>query len=78
MGERQEMNTAKRTEERMRFRDLVLQIERFLKYAPRGTDSDVLRREAAEFHRRLGAFEGIAEASTVERLQRKLTKLSGS
>ena len=77
MGERPERSTPRRAEERMRFRDLVLQVERFLKYAPRGTDSGVLRKEAVEFHRRLGTFDGVAEAATVKKLQQKLENLSG-
>lgn len=59
----------------MRFRDLVLQVERFLKYAPKGTDSEVLRREAREFDRRLGEFGGEIDRSKIRRLQEKLRKL---
>ena len=36
-------------EEKMRFRDLVLQAERFLKYAPSGTSPETLRHKAREF-----------------------------
>ena len=63
------------TEERMRFRDLVLQVERFLKYAPKGTNPDVLSREAREFNRRVGEFEIRFDNSKVGKLQRRLKEL---
>ena len=63
------------TEERMRFRDLILQVERFLKYAPQGTDTEVLSREAREFNRRLDEFGRQFDNSKVGKLQRRLREL---
>jgi hypothetical protein len=62
-------------EGKMRFRDLVLQIERFLKYAPKGTDLEILRREAREFDRRLVPFGERFGHSKVRKLQNRLRKI---
>ena len=43
-------------QERLRYRDLVLQAERFLRYAPKGTAKSVLAKEAKAFDQRLSAF----------------------
>ena len=63
------------TEERMRFRDLVLQVERFLRYAPKGTNPAVLSREAREFNRRLDGFGHRFGNSKVGKLQRRRKEL---
>ncbi len=64
-------NDVSEISERMRFRDLALQIKRFIKFARKGTSKEVLRREAREFHNRLSAFEKI-DSSTVHKLQNHL------
>lgn len=69
------MKLVANVEEKMRFRDLTVQIERFLKYAPKGTDLEVLRREAREFDRRLGLFAEGLDPSKVLKLREKLGKL---
>lgn len=61
--------------EQMRFRDLVLQVERFLKYAPKGTSPETLRREAKEFSQRLSKFEDGYDQSKVQKLQARLRKI---
>jgi hypothetical protein len=61
-------------EERMRYRDLVLQIRRFLKFAPNGTSEEVLAREARMFHGRIAVFEDF-DGSGVRKLQRDLERL---
>jgi hypothetical protein len=58
----------------MRFRDLVLQVRRFLKFAPKGTSSVVLAKEARIFHGRLALLKDI-EPSEVRKLQRDLEKI---
>jgi len=62
-------------EDRMRFRDLLLQVERFLKYAPSGTAPEVLSTEAREFERRLDAFGEGFSPSKVHKAQERLRKL---
>ena len=62
-------------EEKMRFRDLVLQAERFLKYAPRGTSPETLRHEAKEFSERLSRFQVGYDQSKVRKLEAKLKKI---
>lgn len=64
-------------EERMRFRDLVLQIERFIRFAPKGTSRDTLVREAKEFHNRISAFEKL-DGPKVRGLERRLEKIIGA
>ena len=61
-------------EERNRYKDLVLQIRRFLKFAPKGTSEEVLAREARMFHSRLAVFEDF-DGSGVRKLQRELERL---
>ena len=62
-------------EERVRFRDLILQVERFLKYASKGTAPELLAREAQEFDRRLDEFGQRFGYSRVNKLRRKLQNL---
>ena len=62
-------------EEKMRFRDLVLQVERFLKYAPKGTSPETLACEAKEFSDRLSKFHVEFDQSKVQKLQEKLKKI---
>ncbi len=59
----------------MRYRDFVLQVKRFLKYAPRGTNPEILRREALEFDRRLATFENSFDGSTIRKLREQLRKI---
>ena len=54
---------------------MVLQVERFLKYAPKGTNPDVLSREAREFNRRLDEFGNRFDNSKVGKLQTRLKEL---
>ena len=65
-------------EEKMRFRDLVLQVERFLKYAPKGTAPETLKREAKEFSERLAEFRHGFDLSKVTKLQARLRKIHSS
>ena len=69
-------NESINAEERMRFRDFVLQVERFLKYAPKGTNATVLSREAEEYARRLDGFVTRFNSSRVRKLQKMLRELS--
>lgn len=62
--------------EQMRQRDALVQAERFLKYAPRGTDPSVLRAEAARWAERLEGVAGAHQAKA-RQLARKLRNLSG-
>ena len=62
-------------EEQMRFRDLVLQVERFLKYAPKGTSPETLRHEAKGFSNRLLEFQKGFDQSKVRKLQARLLKI---
>lgn len=62
--------------EQMRQRDVLVQVERFLKYAPRGTDAGVLRAEAAAWADRLEGFAG-ANGAKAQQLARKLRALAG-
>lgn len=62
--------------EQMRQRDVLVQVERFLKYAPRGTDPATLRAEAALWADRLAGLEGGNEAKA-QQLARKLRTLAG-
>ncbi len=59
----------------MRFRDLVKQVERFLKYATKGTDPEVLRREAQDFDQRLAVFQNGLNHRVIRKLQRKLQEI---
>lgn len=59
-------------QETMRYRDLVLQVERFLKYATKGTSPDMVKRQAREFDDRLSAFDPAYEPRKVRRLRRRL------
>lgn len=62
--------------EQMRQRDVLVQVERFLKYAPRGTDPATLRAEAAMWADRLAGFTGANKAKAGQ-LGRKLRALAG-
>lgn len=63
--------------ESLRQRDLLVQIERFLKYAPKGTDPAVLRDEARAWSQRLDALASGPHASKAKALQAKLARLHG-
>ena len=64
------------SEEKMRFRDFMLQVERFLKYAPKGTNPEVLSREAEEYSRRLDGFGTRFDSPRVRKLQKTRRGLS--
>jgi hypothetical protein len=61
--------------ELMRYKDLLLQVQRFLKFGTRGTAREVARRQAKEFDLRLSIFEQIYETRKVSQLRRKLKPL---
>jgi hypothetical protein len=61
--------------EKFRERDLILQIRRFVKFAPRGTSRNVLMKEAQEFDRRLGLFENGSINPEIGKLRRQLEKI---
>jgi len=69
------MKESSDAEDRMRFRDLVLQVERFLKYATKGTNPEVLKREASEFERRFDGFGAEFDQSKIHKLRRKLQRI---
>ena len=56
----------------MRYRDIILQVERFLKFGTRGTAREVIERQAKEFDARLSAFPETYEARKVSKLRKKL------
>lgn len=64
-------------QEQMRYRDLVMQVKRFIKYAPKGTDHKVLVREVMEFDRRLTEFRKSFGSSETEKLRKQLKKIAG-
>jgi hypothetical protein len=61
--------------EKFRERDLILQVKRFLKFAPKGTSREVLVREAEEFERRLAAFENGSTNPELDKLRRLLRRI---
>ncbi len=62
-------------QERMRYRDLVLQVKRFLKFAPKGTSNEVLILEAKEFDRRLNAIGPRFDIGETRKLSSKLRSI---
>ncbi len=60
-----------------RQKDLLIQVERFLRYAPKGTSKTVLEKEARQFEARLEAVRG-AFGSKSRELQRRLRTLRGA
>ena len=75
MGNAAESNKEHRLEEQMRYRDFVLQVKRFLKYAQKGTNQKVLAREAMEFDRRLSSFGKTFDQSSIDKLRKQLQKI---
>ena len=69
-------NTSVDADEKMRFRDFILQVERFLKYAPQGTNPKVLSQEAEGYYRRIDGFGTRFNSSKVRKLQKMLRELS--
>jgi hypothetical protein len=61
--------------EKFRERDLVLQVKRFLKFAPKGTSKDVLTQEAHEFDSRLAMFENGSVNPDLGKLRRQLERI---
>ena len=61
--------------ELMRYKDLLLQVQRFLKFGTRGTANEVVKRQAKEFDLRLSTFEQIYETRKVSQLRRNLKPL---
>ena len=59
----------------MRYKDLLLQVQRFLKFGTKGTAEEVAARQAKEFDLRLSAFEQTYETRKVSQLRRKLKPL---
>ena len=78
MTEKTRLDNERAIEEQMRFRDLVLQIERFLKYASKGTAPEVLSKEARTFSERLNVFYDGFDQSKIRKLQKKLQKIHSS
>jgi len=62
-------------EEKMRYRDLVLQVKRFVKFAPRGTEKAILVQEAEKFSQRLDAFMEAFDRGEILRLKRELKEI---
>ena len=69
-------NASVDADEKTRFRDFILQVEGFLKYAPQGTDPKVLSRDAEGYYRRLDGFGTRLNSSKVRKLQKMLRELS--
>ncbi len=61
--------------ELMRYKDLLLQVQRFLKFGTTGTAREVVERQAKDFDLRLSTFEQIYETRKVSQLRRKLKPL---
>jgi len=59
----------------MRYKDLLLQVQRFLKFGTKGTAEEVAARQAKEFDLRLSAFEQTYETRKVSQLRRRLKPL---
>lgn len=62
--------------EDMRQRDVLVQVERFLKYASKGTAPEVVRAEAAIWANRLTGFSG-SHASKAAALSKRLAAMQG-
>ena len=62
-------------QELMRYKDLLLQVQRFLKFGTKGTAEEVAARQAKEFDLRLSAFEQTYETRKVSQLRRRLKPL---
>ena len=70
-----ESNKERVLEEQMRYRDFVLQVKRFLKYAPKGTNQKVLALEAKEFDHRLSTFAESFDQASINKLRKQLQKI---
>lgn len=62
-------------QELMRYKDLLHQVHRFLKFGTKGTAREVVERQAQQFDLRLSTFEHIYETRKVGQLRRKLKPL---
>jgi hypothetical protein len=62
-------------QEQIRYKDLLLQVQRFLKFGTKGTAREVVDRQAKEFDLRLSAFVQSYETRKVSRLRQKLKPL---
>ena len=76
MTEKTKLENERSIEEHMRFRDLVLQIERFLKYAQKGTSPKTFSKEARVFSDRLNVFQDGFDQSKIRKLNDKLRKIA--
>jgi hypothetical protein len=61
--------------EKFRERDLILQVKRFLKFAPKGTSKEVLVKDAQEFEQRLRSFENGSVNPELGKLRRQLQQI---
>ncbi len=75
LSEKARLENERALSEQMRFRDLVLQIERFLKYASKGTSAELLRKEAHQFSERLLVFKDGFDEAKIRRLSDRLRKI---
>jgi len=64
--------------EAMRYRDLLLQVDRFLRFGTRGTSTEALERQAKEFQLRLLELGARYEPRKVAKLLEKLRSLQGT
>jgi hypothetical protein len=78
LAEKTRLDNERAIGEQMRFRDLVLQVERFLKYGSKGTAPDVVRKEARSFSERLNVFQDGFDQSKIKKLKEKLSKMYSS
>ena len=62
-------------QELMRYKDLLLQVQRFLKFGTKGTARVVVERQAKEFDLRLSHFAQTYETRKVSQLRRKLKQI---
>jgi hypothetical protein len=58
--------------------DLLLQIERFIRYAPMGTQPEILQREAREFESRLSLVREAGLRARTFKLQERLRRIYGA
>ena len=59
----------------MRYKDLLLQVQRFLKFGTKGTAKEVIASQAKEFDLRLSVIEPTYETRKVSQLRKKLKQL---
>ena len=62
-------------QELMRYKDILLQVQRFLKFGTKGTAREAVQRQARDFDLRLSAFIQTYEPRKVSQVRRELKSL---